>query len=36
MKGEIILNAEKELISRAKKGDVSAFEELIAGYEKKV
>lgn len=30
------MNAEKELISRAKKGDVSTFEELIAGYEKKV
>ena len=30
------MNVEKELIRRAKKGDVSAFEELISGYEKKV
>ncbi len=30
------MHVEKALIRRAKKGDVSAFEELIAGYEKKV
>lgn len=30
------LKVEKELIRRAKKGDVEAFEELISGYEKKV
>lgn len=36
MKGGKNLNVEKNLIHRAKKGDVSAFEELISGYEKKV
>ena len=30
------LNENKELIYRAKMGDVAAFEELISGYEKKV
>ena len=30
------MNVEKDLIRRAKKGDVLAFEDLISGYEKKV
>ncbi len=30
------MNVEKDLIRRAKKGDVLAFENLISGYEKKV
>lgn len=30
------MNVEKDLIRRAKRGDVSAFEDLISGYEKKV
>jgi len=30
------LSAEKDLIHRAKRGDISAFEDLISGYEKKV
>jgi len=36
VKGGQTLNVEKELIRRAKKGDLSAFEDLISGYEKKV
>lgn len=30
------MSAEKDLIHRAKRGDISAFEDLISGYEKKV
>jgi len=30
------LSAEKDLVRRAKRGDISAFEDLISGYEKKV
>ncbi len=30
------MSAEKDLVRRAKRGDISAFEDLISGYEKKV